>query len=105
MQKDQVGVSGLGQTGFRPDPVDPSLLLGDFACRFCFGAIALTTLLSLKPSLCNQQTTIEQLADNIGKIDMGFVFKQVVDGVRSRQGGSDFVGRGKGGTNVATSIP
>src|SRR5437764_6608964 len=105
MQKDQIRMSSPGQAGLRANPVDSSLLLGDFACRFGFGTIALTALLSLKPGLCNEQTTIEQLAYGIGEIDMGFVFKQVVDGVRSRQGGSDFVGRGKGGAHIATSIP
>ena len=41
----------------------------------------------------------------LGQIDTGFALKQVVNGVRSRQGGRDLVGRSKGGTDIATSVP
>src|SRR2546421_12929368 len=36
---------------------------------------------------------------------MGLALKQVVNGVRSRQRSGDLVGRSKGGTDIATSVP
>src|SRR5713226_1489272 len=105
MQKDQIGVSCFGQGGLRANPVDPCLLLGDFACRFGFGSIALATFVLLKPCLRNQQPSVEELANGIGEVDMGFTLKQVVNGVGSRQRGSDLVGGSKGGTDIAASVP
>src|SRR6266852_1414620 len=95
MQKDQIGVPRFGQGGLRANPVDPSLLLGDFACRFGFGSIALATFVLLKTCLRNQQPSVEELANGIGEVDMGFPLKQGVNGV----GGS------KGGTDLAASVP
>src|SRR5713226_1671092 len=98
MQKDQIGVSCFGQVGLRANPVDPSLLLGDFACRFGFGSIPLATFVLLKTCLRNQQPSV-------GELDMGFPLKQVVNGVGSWQRGSDLVGGCKGGTDIAASVP
>src|SRR5256885_12878969 len=91
MQKDEIGVSCFGEGGLRANPVDPSLLLGDFACRFGFGSIPLSTFVLLKPCLRNQQPPVEELANGIGEVNMGFPLKQVVNGVWSRQRGSDLV--------------
>ncbi len=85
MQKDEIGVSCFGEGGLRANPVDPSLLLGDFACRFGFGSIALSTFVLLKPCLRNQQPPVEELANGIGEVNMGCALKQVVNGVWSRQ--------------------
>src|SRR5713226_3123915 len=105
MQKDQIGVSCFGQGGLRANPVDPCLLLGDFACRFGFGSIALATFVLLKTCLRNQQPSVEELANGIGEVDMGFPLKQVVNGVGSRQGSGDLVGGSKRGTDIAASVP
>jgi hypothetical protein len=105
MQKDQIGVPRFGQGGLRANPVDPCLLLGDFACRFGFGSIANAPFVLLKPCLRNQEPPIKQLADGVGEVDMGLALKQVVNGVWSRQRGSDLVGGSKGGTDIAASVP
>jgi hypothetical protein len=77
MQKDQIGVPRFGQGGLRANPVDPCLLLGDFACRFGFGSIANAPFVLLKPCLRNQEPPIKQLADGVGEVDMGLALKQV----------------------------
>ena len=103
--KDQIGVSCFGQCGLCRYPIHPSLLLGDFACRFGFGSIPLAAFVLLKPCLRNQEPPIKQLADGVGEVDMGLALKQVVNGVWSRQRGSDLVGGSKRGTNIAASVP
>jgi hypothetical protein len=73
--------------------------------RFCFGSIALPAFVLLKPCLCNEQTTIEKLADGIGKVDVCLALEEVIDGERDRQRRGDLVGRSKGGAHITTSIP
>ncbi len=84
MQKDQMRLSRFGQGCLRPNPVDPCLLLGDFARRFRFGSIALPAFVLFKTCLRNQEPAVEQLTDGIGKIDVGLTLQQVVDGERNR---------------------
>jgi hypothetical protein len=85
MQKDQIGVPRFGQGGLRSNPVDPCLLLSGFARRFGFGSIAFPEFVSLKTCLCNEETTIEQLTDGIGKVDVCLALEEVIDAERDRQ--------------------
>ena len=85
-------MSRFGEGGLRPNPVDPSLLFCDFARRFGFRSIAFSAFVLLKPCLRNEQSAIEQLADGIGKVHMGFSLKQVINGVRNWQWCGDLVG-------------
>ena len=85
MQKDQIGMPRFGQGGLRCNPVDPSLLLGDFSRRFCLGSIPLPEFVLLKTCLCNEQTPIEKLTDGIGKVDMCLALEEVIDGERDWQ--------------------
>jgi hypothetical protein len=96
MSKDQIGVPRSGQGGFRPHPVDASLLLGDFARGFGFGSMALLSFVLCPPSLRDQQPPIEQLPDGIGKGDVCLPLKQVVDGARDWQGETILEGAAKG---------
>src|SRR5205823_3111492 len=72
---------------------------------FRFRSIAFAAFVLLKTCLRNQEPPVEELANGIGEGDMGLALKQVVNGVRSRQRGSDLVGRSKGGTDIAASVP
>src|SRR6266700_1064124 len=94
-----------GQGGFCPDPIHSSLLFCHFPGSFRFRSIAFSAFVLLKTCLRNQEPSVEQLTDSIGEVDMGFAFKQVVNGVRSRQGGRNLVGRRKCGTDIAASVP
>ncbi len=94
-----------GQGGFCPDPIHSSLQFCHFPCCFRFRSITFSAFVLLKPCLRNQEPPIEELANGIGEVDMGLAFKQVVNGVRSRQRGSDLVGRSKGGTDISASVP
>ncbi len=73
--------------------------------RFGFGSIASPPFVLLHPGFCDQQATIEQLADGIGKVDMGLPFKEIADGERNRPGSGDLVGRSKCGADIAAPIP
>ena len=92
-------------TAHRANPEDAPLLLGDFARRLGFGSIALPAFVLLRPCLRNHEGAVFELTDGIGKVDMCIAIKQVVDGERDWQGGSDLVGRSKGGANISASIP
>src|SRR6266700_3697497 len=94
-----------GQGGFCPDPIHSSLLFCHFPGSFRFRSIAFSAFVLLKTCLRNQEPSVEQLTDSIGEVDMGFAFKQVVNGVRSRKGGRNLVGRRKCGTDIAASVP
>jgi len=73
--------------------------------RFGFGSIASPPFVLLHPGFCDQQATIEQLADGIGKVDMGLPFKEIADGEGNRPGSGDLVGRSKCGADIAAPIP
>ena len=92
-------------TAHRANPEDAPLLLGDFARRLGFGSIALPAFVLLKPCLRNHEGAVFELTDDIGKVDMRMALKQVVDGERDWQGGSELVGRSKCGANISASIP
>ena len=94
-----------GQGGFCPDPIHSCLLFCHFPCCFGFRSIPFSAFVLLKTCLRNQEPPVEELANGIGEVDMGLAFKQVVNGVRSRQRGSDLVGRSKGGTDISASVP
>src|SRR6266568_4092013 len=94
-----------GQGGFCPDPIHSSLQFCHFPCCFRFRSITFSAFVLLKPCLRNQEPPIEELANGIGEVDMGLALKQVVNGVWSRQRGSDLVGGSKGGTDIAASVP
>src|SRR6266851_6646956 len=94
-----------GQGGFCPDPIHACLLFCHFPCCFGFRSITFSAFVLLKTCLRNQEPPVEELANGIGEVDMGLAFKQVVNGVRSRQRGSDLVGRSKRGTDIAASVP
>src|SRR5213594_937329 len=70
VQKDQIRVTGPGQGGLRPNPIDPSLSFDHFSRRFSFDAIALLAFVLLQPGLGNEQATVEELTDGIGKVDV-----------------------------------
>ena len=72
---------------------------------FGFGLIASPPFVLLHPGFCNQQATIEQLADGIGKVDMGLPFKERADSEANRPGSGDLVGRSKRGADIAAPIP
>src|SRR5258707_4723299 len=94
-----------GQGCLRPDPIPCCLLFCHLPCCFGFRSITFPAFVLLKTCLRNQEPPVEELANGIGEVDMGLAFKQVVNGVRSRQRGSDLVGRSKGGTDISASVP
>ena len=72
--------------------------------RFGFSPIAGPPFVLRHPGFCDQQATIQQLTDGIGKVDMGLPFKEIADGEGNRPGSSDLVGRSKRGADIAAPI-
>lgn len=93
------------QGGFCPTPIDPCLLLCDFARCLGFGPIARLAFVLLQSSLRDQQAAIEKGARDIGRGGMRFVLKERTAGVGSREGRGYLVRRRKWCTAITASIP